>query len=519
MKARLSFEMLARHYEAASTGRRTQNWKKPSSDANAAVSGGLSSLRAIARDLVRNNPHAESAISTIADHTVGWGIVPTPNPENARAAAVWKEWADTTDCDADGRHDFSGLQKLAMRTVVEAGEVLVRRRLRFPDDGLPIPMQIQVLEPDYLDTAKTIERLPGGGRILYGVEFNAIGRRVAYWLFPEHPGASLSSFSNSSVRVRAENVIHVYRQTRPGQVRGISWFAPVVLRIKNFDEYEDAQLEKQKIAACTAVITSDPDGSSTPLGQTTADQPEVDMLEPGSILNILPGRTVDIVQPPRVGEYGSYASVTLRGIAAGLGVTYEDMTGDYTNLPFSAARMSRLRHWARVLDWRWQTLIPQLCRPTWRWAMESAAIMNLVSDDPLPTADWTAPPAPMIDPDKEGLAYQRLIRSGLSSLSEVLRERGYDPKVVLNELAGDFKQLDALGLLLDSDPRNMTQAGQIQSVAEAPEEDADDEDEDMMDDEEDNDETARIAGWLSKLPARQLKSLLGQIGSRPNGGN
>jgi capsid protein len=210
--------------------------------------------------------------------------------------------------------------------------------------------------------------------------------------------------------------------------------------------------------------------------------------------------------------------VTLRGIATGMGVTYEDLTGDYQQLPFSAARMSRLRHWARVLDWRWQTLIPQLCQPTWRWAMESAAIMNLVSDDPLPTADWTAPPAPMIDPDKEGLAYQRLIRSGLSSLSEVLRERGYDPKVVLNELAGDFKQLDALGLLLDSDPRNMTQAGQIQSVA-AQEEDADDEDEDMMDDEEDNDETARIAGWLSKLPARQLKSLLGQIGSRPNGGN
>src|SRR3990172_6659546 len=84
MKARLSFEMLARHYEAASTGRRTQNWKKPSSDANAAVSGGLSSLRAIARDLVRNNPHAESAISTIDDHAVGWGIVPTPNPEDAR---------------------------------------------------------------------------------------------------------------------------------------------------------------------------------------------------------------------------------------------------------------------------------------------------------------------------------------------------------------------------------------------------------------------------------------------------
>jgi capsid protein len=53
-----------------------------------------------------------------------------------------------------------------------------------------------------------------------------------------------------------------------------------------------------------------------------------------------------------VRDYGDYCGVTLRAIATGLGVSYEDLTGDYTNLPFSAARMSRLRHQARVIDWR-----------------------------------------------------------------------------------------------------------------------------------------------------------------------
>jgi capsid protein len=70
--------------------------------------------------------------------------------------------------------------------------------------------------------------------------------------------------------------------------------------------------------------------------------------------------------------------VTLRAIATGLGLTYEDLTGDYTNMPFSAARMSRLRHWARVVDdWRWRLLIPQFCDPVWDWAMEAAVIMGL----------------------------------------------------------------------------------------------------------------------------------------------
>jgi capsid protein len=69
----------------------------------------------------------------------------------------------------------------------------------------------------------------------------------------------------------------------------------------------------------------------------------------------------------------------------------------------------------------------------------------------------------MIDPTAEGLAYQHNVRSGIMSLSEALRERGYNPKTVLAELASDFKELDRLGLILDSDPRNMTQAGQFQS--------------------------------------------------------
>jgi len=462
LRARVAADMLIRHYEAAGGGRRTRGWNRSAGDANAAVGSGLSRLRDVARDLVRNNPHAESALSTIADHTVGWGIVAKPNPTNRRASDIWAEWAGTPACDADGRHDFAGLQKLAMRSVVEVGEVLIRRRRRLPVDGLPLPLQLQVLEPDYIDTARTGIRLSGGGRIVHGVEFDGIGRRAAYWLFPEHPGAALSMFAaGASVRVSAENVLHVYRQTRPGQVRGPSWFAPVILRFKDFDEYEDAQLMKQKIAACLAVLTSDVDGTAPALG--TADEtqePPVDSLEPGMVLNLPPGRSVTVVDPPHVGDYAVYSEITLRSIAAGLGVTYEDLTGNYTNLPFSAARMSRLRHWARVEDWRWVTLIPQLCNPVWGWAMEAAAIMGIVPE--APAAVWTAPPLPMIEPDKEGLAYQRNIRTGIMSLSEAIRERGYDPKELLGELAADFEMLDKLGLILDCDPSKVSQAGLTQ---------------------------------------------------------
>jgi lambda family phage portal protein len=303
------------------------------------------------------------------------------------------------------------------------------------------------------------------------VEFDAIGKRVAYWLFPEHPGAALSMFTagslgGASVRVSAENILHVFHQERIGQVRAASWFAPVILKLKDYDEYDDATLMKQKIAACLAVLTSDVDGTASALGTADDTQsPGIDSLEPGMILNVPPGRTVTVVDPPTVREYADYSKVSFQTIAAGLGVTYEDLTGSYENLPFSAARMSRLAHQSRIEDWRWRTIIPQLCDPVWTWAMEAAAIMGIVREPP--GAAWTAPPAPFIDPSAEGLAFQRNIRGGLQTWSESVRERGYDPDDVLAEMAADNKKFDDLKIILDSDPRMTTQAGQPRETAKA----------------------------------------------------
>ena len=471
-RARVSSTILHRHFEAAASGRRTSGWTRTSGDANAANAGAIANLRNIARDLVRNNAYAASALSTIVDHAVGWGIVAKPSKDATRAVRNqasdrWKRWAETTACDADGRHDLAGLQKLVMGTVVESGECLIRRRIRRPEDGLPIPLQLQVLEPDYLDSTRDGMPATGGVRTIQGVIFDPIGRRIAYQLFREHPGSAvLGAGYGQSDRIPATDVLHVFKSNRPGQIRGTSWFAPVALKLKDFDDYEDAALMKQKIAACLAVMTSDVNGDSPALGATDATTPEQDFLEPGLIMNLPPGRNVTVVDPPAVTEHSDYSKTVLRAIATGIGVTYEDLCGDYSGMPFSAARMSRLRHWARVEDWRWRMLIPQFCDPVWAWAMQAAVIAGMQADT-LPTAEWTCPPAPMIDPSAEGLAYARNIRAGIMTLSEAIRERGYSPEELLNEYADDNKRLDTLGIVLDSDARKMTQAGQLQGTPQA----------------------------------------------------
>lgn len=462
-RARHAMDVLARHFEGAATGRRTLGWYRTATDANSAIGPSLQKLRDAARDLVRNNGYAEAGLNAIVDHTIGWGM---------RASAkhdAWKRWTESTEIDADGRLDLAGIQKLVVRTVAEAGEVLVRRRWRRPEDGLTLPLQLQVLEPDFLDTSRDAITLPGGGQIVQGIEFDAIGRRAAYWLHRTHPGSSYSlasrTFSGASSRVPASDVLHIYDLRRAGQVRGYSWFAPVLLRFKDFDEFEDATLMKQKVAALLAVITSDVDGATDALGTSddTSD-PAIDSLEPGMILNLKPGRDVHVVQPPTAADYAPFSAAQLRAIATGLGVGYEDLTGDFSQVNFSSARMARLRRWERVYHARWIMLAPQLLNPLWSWAMDAASLAGLPT---IPRTEWTAPPMPMIEPDKEGLAIQRNIRNAITTPSEEIRARGYNVQEFLDEFEADFKEFDRRGIVLDCDPRKVTQAGQLQGTSAA----------------------------------------------------
>jgi capsid protein len=130
-------------------------------------------------------------------------------------------------------------------------------------------------------------------------------------------------------------------------------------------------------------------------------------------------------------------------------------------MPFSSARMSRLRHASRLYDWRYRILIPQFCDRVWAWFTEVAAVAGVMPDGVGP-AVWTPPPLESVDPDKEGIANTRLIRTGQKTWSETIRESGQDPDDVAEELAADFDRFDRLGLTLDCDPRKVSQQGQMQ---------------------------------------------------------
>jgi lambda family phage portal protein len=281
-----------RSYEGAKHTRRTAGWTTPSTGPNAEVRTDLRTLQNRHRSLARDNPWAKRAIAAVVNNVIGHGIY--AQWSNKSRQARWKAWFESTQCDHNGLTNGYGLQGQILRTVVESGECLVYRRRRF-NDSLTVPLQLQVLEPDYLDQDKN-GPVPGGGWVIQGVEFNAQDQRVGYWLFREHPGEEQRFWGNTSIFVPASEVLHLYRVDRPGQVRGVPWGAGAILILRLLNDYQDAQLERARQAACFTAFVRDQDPERP--GPTDEKGYELgDILKPGLIETLPPGK--DIQFPTR----------------------------------------------------------------------------------------------------------------------------------------------------------------------------------------------------------------------------
>jgi len=443
-------KMLGRRYDAGSRADRLTSWSTPSTDGTSAITN-PSVIRNRARDLVRNNPWAAKALFVLANNCVGFGIrcqIQSRSKGRARSAQqLWSDWAETTACDADGLHDFYGLQHLAFRAMAESGECLIRLRPRRPEDGLPLPLQLQLLEPDLL--ADDLNVAPDPGNVIRrGIEFDSLGRRVAYHLYQQHPGADLLSYSSGKAsRVPAADVIHLFRKDRPGQERGVSWLAPVLLTLRELDIYEDATLKRQQIANLFAgFITSDDTGA-------TADEldDELPDLEPGTMYLMRPGREVTFSNPP-TSEDPQYRDSCLRRVAAGLGITYESLTGNLSEVNFSSARMGAHEMGRNIDAWQWSLFIPRVCTTVFGWFRDALALQGIPSPDL--RAEWTPPARTLVDPAKEYNALLTAVKSGFMTLPEAIRQQGYDPDAVLAEQSDYLAKLDAAGVKVESDYRN-----------------------------------------------------------------
>ena len=438
-------------FDAALSHRRLRGFRPARAHVNALIAAAGPEMNARARWLVRNNGYAANAIESWAANTVGDGIKPNALIRQARQKealqALWLAWTD--EADAEGLTDFYGLQRRAAREVFMTGEVFLRFRPRRAEDGLRVPLQLQMLPAEMLPlTHNGTDR--NGNVIRQGIEFDPVGRRVAYHFLRRHPSDSTDpGLAGETSRVPASEVIHVIDPLEAGQLRGVSRFAPAIVKLFLLDQYDDAELDRKKVAAMYAMFVTSP-APDNPLAPSEEDYD----VAPGQVVRLDPGEDVTIGQPAESGAtYEPFQYRTLLQVSAALGIPYAYLTNDMVKGNFSNSRLSLIEFRRRVSAWQHSVMVYQMCRPVWAHWLDTAVLTGALALPRYETrrqdylsCNWLPMKWDWVDPLKDANAEIAQIEAGLKSRSQAISERGYDAEQVDREIAQDRARERRMGL-------------------------------------------------------------------------
>jgi lambda family phage portal protein len=447
-----------RSFQGATKSDRYKYWELNNSSLNSDTRLGLDILRARSRDLVKNDGYSRRGIIAIESNTVGTGItaeiVENEKPHK-QVQELWNNFTDSTDFDAEKMLTFSGMQALAIKEIAESGECFARK---FPNkfENGKIPFELKLIRSELIDSNRDntgIKDPSDSDIICQGIKFNERGKRLGFFV-----KNNINSLYSQSTLISTNEMLQIFRMENASQVRGIPWLSPVLLDVKDLSDYQHAELIRRKIASLYTAFVHDIDGSNpTDQGEDEEENQSIEMM-PGLTVTLPAGRTVTLSKPPTVTGHEAFCASYLKKIACGLGVTYEVLSGDLSQVNFSSGRMGWLEFYRNIEMWRWNILIPLFCEPVFKWFLQSVNLYYRIDTKNI-KVNWTPPKREMIDPLKEVQADILKIRNGFTSLDEIHREYGSNSPAVLQKIKHIFDELHKMEIILDCDPSKTTQNG------------------------------------------------------------
>lgn len=440
-------------FDGASESYRLEQKGLLSGDSDTLAARELTALWKRSHHLVRNNAAAVTARNRLVAHWIGTGI--KVRWSNKKMQKLWDKFAANPS--VDGWGDLNSLEVLWASGYFESGEVFSRMLLKKRAD-MKIPLQLQTMEAEQLDPTY---HTPNNVR--YGIQFDEWGRPLKYHFWKRMPSSQLGSITTERVPVDASDVLHIFCRDRPGQWRGIPKLAAAILPIYELDETTDATLVRQKMAQAVGWIIKKIRSGAMPLLGTITEAPnsgEEETVE-HSIQQITPGGVHYLNEDEEfefaaIDDIGGNLVVLLKNqwhmIASALDLTYEQMTGDLSEVNFSSIRAGLIEFRRRVALTQQMVFVVQGLRPlTERFKelaglYESAAMREATCKFIFPKTEW-------VDPVKDAQADLLEIRSGLATLQTKLDERGVED---MEEHLLQIAKEQGLDIILDSNPKHNT---------------------------------------------------------------
>lgn len=445
-----------RVYAGAESSRLTADWITTLRSQNQEIRGDLRRLRGASRMLLRDVSYAVRFVNLMTENVLGpRGIrlkaqVGTTRGDlnlrlNRMIEAAWQRWGEPENASVETTLAYTDIEVLALRCLIVDGEYLIRL---VPGAENPFSFALQFLDPDQLDVDFNTVRA-NGNRVRMGVELNALGRPVAYWVWTAHPNDP-EERRRVRERLDASTILHGFVPLRAGQVRGVPWFAPVLFDQKMLAGFQESAVTAARTGAsnAAAIVTTPDEAGDLPEPAEGETSIPLDH-EPGTYFRLEPGQTIATTdwEYPSV-AFGEFCRSILQSIAAGLGASYSSLTGDLTAVNFSSMRIGLIaeRDFYRRIQW---FLIPRLHRRVYREWTKYAPLSGLVpARDPAiyQAVSWQPRGWLWVDPLKDGQAAELDLKNQLTTRTKLCAERGEDYEEILLELKAEEELRDEIGI-------------------------------------------------------------------------
>ena len=451
------------NYGANLSKKSMRGWMYHGGSAQEDIEDNIDVLRQRSRDAYMGIPEATASLKTLRTNVVAGGLMPSPQidgsylkltDEQAEAlqAQILREfalWADTPVCDADRVDNFYKLQQLAFLSFLMSGDAIALLPMK-KQPGQPYELRVRIIEADRVCSPDEYDRLVPcevkGHRvhsIVQGVETDADGMVIAYWICNRHPLSSLANQAGPLEWTRVEaygktgrpNVLHVMNRERPGQVRGVPILAPVLEALKQLGRYTEAEITAAVISAMfTVFVKSATVQDGRPIGEAIPPEQLIDSqdqnsieLAPGAVISLNPGEDVQFADPkhPNSG-YDAFFNAMIKEIGAALEIPPEVILKQFTQ-NFSSARGSLNEFWrtcGMMRDW----FADDFCQPIYEALFAEAVARGRIqapgffSDPAIRKAYtecmWNGPSRTALNPSQEVEAAVKRVDAGFSTAED-----------------------------------------------------------------------------------------------------
>jgi lambda family phage portal protein len=349
-------------YEGAGSGRGLKNWQYTQGLADSEILGDLNTLRERSRDLYRNNAIGRGAIGTMVMNVIGSGLHLQSAIDREYLgidddiADAWEtnverkfdNWATAKNCDAARSSNFYDLEWLAFMSYLQSGEVFALLPLLERDGRLQLC--IQLIEADFVQNG------PGqytNKNMRDGIKVDEYGAPIEYSIRTDQ--ATWKSVKAYGEKTSRPNILHLFRQERPGQSRGVPFLASVLENIKELGRYNKSELAAAVVSAMFTVFikSNNPDALDNPLAGTTAPVTSTDgdadyfdyTLAPAAVHHLEDNEDITFANPMRPNTaYEAFINAQLREIGMALQIPYEILAKQFLS-SYSASRASRIEAW------------------------------------------------------------------------------------------------------------------------------------------------------------------------------